>query len=70
MTKNLLYQDDIIEKYWSVFVTNTDVFIEYGEVNKTGWIEKKTFDSNALALEFATHRMNQKIEKGYQLIDN
>ena len=69
MIKSLTYKNKEIHKQWAVEVKGNEVFIEFGEINCTGWIDKKTFDNNLLALEFANQKIDEKLMKGYREVD-
>ena len=71
--KHLEYHNDALNshKYWSVWITDSNVFVEYGRMpgygtkNQQQEKSKHNYNSELEATQYATKKIAEKIRKGY-----
>ncbi|WP_306352174.1 DUF6493 family protein [Flavobacterium sp. '19STA2R22 D10 B1'] len=65
MNKELLYQDDISNKFWNIAASGNSFTVTYGKTGTQGQSQTKTFESEEKCLKEAQKIIAEKLKKGY-----
>lgn len=62
----LIYNDDLSNNFWKIYVSGNTFTITYGKVGTSGAVKTKKFDSDEECQKESTKLIKSKMKKGYK----